>query len=326
MIKLSSKVTLKKIFSIYLTYYASSSSHTARAKRLDINRFLLFLSLKKGTVVEKIDFAVWTHASTQAFVDYLLESGEAPASVSRRLATLKHAGRIIAEKNKNFTNPAREVKPPRSALVRPKSLSNQAISQLNQSALKRYKDKPSFNRYRDQMIASFLVETGLRADEVRKIRLAQIDITISWIKNVRTKGRKFRSVYIPSTLKAALIKYLAALKKEISTKLPSLSNKLRMNVPLFPSFYKYTSSDPDTLILDPKTVYRAIKNLSSDEKLHPHLLRHSFADQLLNTSGDIRLVAQALGHSDIKTTMRYTERGQEELATAIEKKGIKTKQ
>jgi integrase/recombinase XerC len=55
-----------------------------------------------------------------------------------------------------------------------------------------------------------------------------------------------------------------------------------------------------------------------DTKLHPHLLRHTYATELLEGSKDIRLVAQALGHSDVRVTMRYTERGNEEVASALE--------
>jgi site-specific recombinase XerD len=68
-----------------------------------------------------------------------------------------------------------------------------------------------------------------------------------------------------------------------------------------------------------KSVWRAIRNYSLETKLHPHLLRHTFAVDLLDNSKDIRLVAQALGHSDVRITMRYTERGKEEVANAVEK-------
>ena len=66
-------------------------------------------------------------------------------------------------------------------------------------------------------------------------------------------------------------------------------------------------------------MWRAINELSLDKELHPHLLRHSYALDLLNSSNDIRLVAQALGHGDVRTTMRYTERSEEEIASALEK-------
>jgi integrase/recombinase XerD len=54
-------------------------------------------------------------------------------------------------------------------------------------------------------------------------------------------------------------------------------------------------------------------------------LRHTYATNLLDDSRDIRLVAQALGHSDVRITMRYTERGNEEVAEALEKSRSKKK-
>lgn len=67
-------------------------------------------------------------------------------------------------------------------------------------------------------------------------------------------------------------------------------------------------------------MYRAVRELSTELKLHPHLLRHSFALDLLDSSSDVRLVAQALGHSDVRVTMRYTERRDAEVAEALERK------
>ena len=74
-----------------------------------------------------------------------------------------------------------------------------------------------------------------------------------------------------------------------------------------------------------KSVWRAVNELCKEYDLHPHLLRHSYALDLLENSNDIRLVAQALGHSDVRITMRYTERSDEEVARALEKSRRKKK-
>ena len=65
-------------------------------------------------------------------------------------------------------------------------------------------------------------------------------------------------------------------------------------------------------------VFDKENELSANMPLHPHLLRHSYALELLESSNDVRLVAQALGHSDVRITMRYTERKDEEIAQALE--------
>ena len=83
---------------------------------------------------------------------------------------------------------------------------------------------------------------------------------------------------------------------------------------------KYVFSALHSFRLSAKTVYRAVAEPGEKVGLHihPHLLRHTFAHTLLDHSKDIRLVSQALGHSDVRTTMIYTEREDEQVGEAIE--------
>jgi site-specific recombinase XerD len=113
--------------------------------------------------------------------------------------------------------------------------------------------------------------------------------------------------------------YLNERAHELGRFFPKLSAAVDASLPLFISSYGASASDIKSFELSPKSVWRAIRSFSVDTKLHPHLLRHTYATNLLNDSRDIRLVAQALGHSDVRVTMRYTERGNEEVAEALEK-------
>lgn len=308
----------------YINYYASDDSHTARAKRLDLQHFVEFLkSYFSYKHAENIQLKDWDHSSIQRFVDHCLSQGQAPATVSRRLATIKHMGRTFAEKFPGFVNPAKEVKAPKIIPNRPKALDSLELEKINTKASLRKNLKSSFTRLRNQVIFEFMLDTGLRADEVRLLRISQLELssenTYQWIKNVRTKGRRFRNVYITSKIQAALSQYLKAREQELKPFFNPLTIASNRNLPLFISTYKATSSNPDSFLMGAKTLWRAINELSTDTKLHPHLLRHSYALDLLNSSNDIRLVAQALGHSDVRTTMRYTERKEEEVAQALER-------
>jgi integrase/recombinase XerC len=151
----------------------------------------------------------------------------------------------------------------------------------------------------------------------------QIDEKLEWLEEVRTKGRRFRNVYIPSAAKPLLESYLEARKHELKRFFPRLTEGASNRLPVFVSTHSAQSGDPDSFFMGAKSVWRAVRNCSVDTKLHPHLLRHTFATGLLDSSRDIRLVAQALGHSDVRITMRYTERTNEEVAEAIEKRGKK---
>ncbi|NMC62537.1 MAG: tyrosine-type recombinase/integrase [SAR324 cluster bacterium] len=314
------KTPLHSVIEYYIHYYASGSSHTAKAKQLDLQHFLNFLqSLKGYSKVEKLKLADWDHASVQRFVEDSLNHGEAPTSVARRLATLKHMGRTLSERFPGFINPAREVKSPKLRALVPKALEPDEIKAIREKAQIRLKEKSSFNRLRNQVLFDFMLDTGLRADEVRLLKLSQIDPDLEWIQSVRTKGKQYRNVYITSSMRPRLKKYLEARSQQLKRFYAKLSNAQDKALPLFISTYNANASDPGSFLMGAKSIWRAINELSRGTGLHPHLLRHSYAIDLLKSTNDVRLVAQALGHSDVRITMRYTERAQEDIAKALEK-------
>lgn len=304
----------------YVTLYAAGTGHTARAKHLDCDKFLDFLRrLKRTKEIEQLLVKDWDFSATQRFVDECLRQGEAPATVARRLATLKHMGRILAERLPGFINPAREVKPPRQQATRPKSIAGDEVKSIKESAESALSEKPSFARVRNNTLLKLLLDTGLRAEEVRLLKMSQLDQSLEWIRQVRTKGRRFRDVYVTSQMREDLKSYLSARTLELARVFPTLTRTQDAKLPLFISLYRSSISDPKSLEMGAKSVWRAIRSYSVNTKLHPHLLRHTYATELLEDSRDIRLVAQALGHSDVRVTMRYTERGNEEVAEALER-------
>lgn len=313
------KTPLLQVIDSYRRYYAAGNGHTARAKRLDLDRFIEFLTeFHACGLPEKLKVSHWDFSSVERFVDALLSRGEAPATVARRLATIKHMGRTLAEKVPGFINPAREVKAPVVQTLRPKALDDGEIHKVRRRAQDRLKEKKSFTRMRNEMLFNLLIDTGLRADEVRLLKLGQIDEDLEWIENVKTKGRRFRNVYINSDLREPLSEYLKVREEVLKKHYAKLSKKQNKSIPLFLSTYNSNIEKPDSFLMGAKSVWRAVNELSAGTALHPHLLRHSFAMELLDHSNDVRLVAQALGHSDVRTTMRYTERRDEEIAAAIE--------
>ncbi len=312
---------LTTVIESYIQYYASGDGHTARAKRLDLEHFLQFLT-KHCSVSDrrKLRLQDMDHSNINRFVEDCLRKGEAPSTVARRLATLKHMGRTLAEKLAGFTNPAREVKAPKIPTPRPKALSSIEVHKIEENAKKRTGEKNSFTRYRNQVLFLFLLDTGLRAEEVRLLRAGQLDDSLEWIHNVRTKGKRYRNVYISKRMRPLLKEYLEKRTHELLRFFEKVPVKVDRLLPVFPSNYRAKPQDPDSFLMGAKSIWRAINELSSDTPLHPHLLRHSYATELLESSKDVRLVSQALGHSDVRITMRYTERSDQEVAKAIEKK------
>ncbi|NDC37457.1 MAG: hypothetical protein EBZ48_05340 [Proteobacteria bacterium] len=313
-------LSLLSVIESYQRYYASGASHTARAKRLDLRHFTIFLSELHGfSTPEKLRVRHWDYSAVKQFVEHCLAKGESPATVSRRLATLKHMGRTLAERMPGFVNPAREVKAPRTDNPLPKALSRAEIESVRTRAAARQRQKNSFIRLRNTTIFNLLIDTGLRADEVRLIKFGQLDENLEWFEGVRTKGKRFRNVYITSEMRQGLAEYLKAREDVLLKFYQKLTRGENRHLPLFISTYDAVPGKPESFIMGAKTLWRAINELSAELHLHPHLLRHSFALDLLEDSNDIRLVSQALGHSDVRITMRYTERKDREIAAALER-------
>jgi site-specific recombinase XerD len=313
-------LSLTLVIEEYLHMYAEGRSHTARAKQIDCEKFIEFLKThRRASSRAELTVADWDHAATQTFIDRLLKLGESPATVSRRLATLKHMGRVLSERMPGFIHPAREVKPPRMQIARPQHVSQDEITEIRERMQSTPTGKRPFSTIRNQTLLNLLLDTGLRADEIRCLTMAQLDDKLEWIRKVRTKGRRFRDVYITTEMRPALRTYLEARAQELARFFPKLSPSTNSRLPLFISSHGANPAQPHSFEVSPKSIWRIIRSCSVDTKLHPHLLRHTYAVDLLDTSRDIRLVAQALGHSDVRVTMRYTERGKEEVAAALEK-------
>lgn len=321
---------LKSVFESYLHYYASGESHTARAKRYDLQHFLDFLVERFGSA-DTILVSDWTMQVTKDFVDSRLSRGEAPTTVARRLATIKHLGRTLAERVHGFVNPAREVKGPVVPVARPQGLTQEETSLLREAARREVEEKErSFNALRNQFLLELLLGTGLRADEVRLLTLGQVSEDYEWLKNVKTKGRRYRNVYVSTELRPLFERYIAAREHEIRKRFSGyaqLTPAERARIPVVVSFHSASLMTPASFGVAPKTIWRIVAGFSAKAQriagtavanLHPHRLRHTFAHGLLDSSRDVRLVAQALGHSDVRTTMRYTERSDDEIADAIE--------
>lgn len=312
--------SFEKVVDEYLNFFASSSSHTARAKLIDLRDFLTFLAKHRKLKLEgALKVAHWDHSSVNAFVEALLDRGFAPASVARRLATLKHLGRTLAENIIGFVNPAKEAKAPKATLDKPKSLARSETESTVDLLTKSLGPKTKFDKVRAATLFQFILETGLRAEECRLLRKIQISEDLKWIKNVRTKGKKFRNVYVSSSLQPVLERYLECRALELRRFFPELKPNIDARLPVFISNYKANPNDVDSFLMGAKTLWRIINAQSKGQNLHPHLLRHSFAMNLLESSNDVRLVSQALGHSDVRVTMRYTQRRDEDVAEAVEK-------
>ena len=140
---------------------------------------------------------------------------------------------------------------------------------------------------RNKLIIHLLLDTGVRVSELVNIKVHDIDVEERIIK-VFGKGSKERFVFFTSKTKELLTNYLIKRKEK------AITDNLLIN-------YKGEK-------LTERSVQKIIKLVGEKIGLdiHPHLLRHTFATDLLNKGADIRMIQELLGHENLDTTQIYT--------------------
>lgn len=147
---------------------------------------------------------------------------------------------------------------------------------------------------RDLAILELLFSTGLRISELCSLSIDDVDLTRDEF-SVRGKGDKVRVVFLSDAAKVAIKNYLAARKD--------------MDDALFIRYGKKAHVGEDSRVT-PRTVQRLLKSYAIKagitRKVTPHVIRHSFATDLLSNGADLRSVQALLGHANIGTTQIYT--------------------
>lgn len=153
-------------------------------------------------------------------------------------------------------------------------------------------NKKHYLYWRDFFIVALLYATGIRREELAKIKLSDIDLKIGTI-TVSGKGNKVRIVPVGDNTLEDLKKYLPQreiLLKEKMTKSP----------------YLFLNRSGNQLSV--RSVDRLVKKFANGKGMDftPHTLRHSFATHLLENGADLMLIKEILGHSSLSTTQKYT--------------------
>lgn len=153
-------------------------------------------------------------------------------------------------------------------------------------------------KYRDKAILETLFSTGLRVSELASLKKDDINLNKDEF-TVRGKGSKLRVVFLSNQAKHWLKKYLEV-RKDMSRYLFTNHDKAGTK----------RNKQKDDQGLTPRTVQRIVQKYAKlagiTKKITPHVLRHSFATDLLQNGADIRSVQTMLGHSSITTTQIYT--------------------
>jgi integrase/recombinase XerD len=230
-------------------------------------------------------------ATTEEIESYLAElraAGRSGATLARRLAALRSFFRHQALIGARDDNPAAAVPPPRRARKLPRTLSPGEAERLIEAAA-----GTTPRAFRDGALVELLYGAGLRVSEAVGLERASVDLDERLVRCVG-KGGKERVVPIGRRGAEALRRYLARGR-------PFLDRRHR------PELFLNSRGGPLTRAGAFLILRKLAERAGLDPaRVHPHLLRHSFATHLLEGGADLRSVQEMLGHADLATTELYT--------------------
>lgn len=208
-------------------------------------------------------------------------------SISRLLSSWRGFFDYLINRHQFKHNPANGLRAPKSAKKLPKALSiEQAIKLVDI-------DEQDPLSIRDHAILELFYSSGLRLSELVALDIGQLDF-VEGTATVTGKGNKTRIVPLGTQAMTAIQQWLATrnhlVKQSIDNQAVFISKQGKR--------------------ISTRNVQSRLKNWAVkqgiDSSVHPHMLRHSFASHVLQSSGDLRAVQEMLGHANISTTQVYT--------------------
>ena len=269
------------------------SPRTRDAYRRDLERY--------SSELERLEIKDPARANehvVRGFIARLHRQGLGGRSIQRVLSALRGFYRWLMREGLARHNPAAAVRAPRSGKKLPATLDTDAVTRL----LDFEADTPL--AVRDQAIMELFYSSGLRLSELAALRWDQVD-TASGLVTVTGKGNKTRMVPVGACATKALQRW----------------QKVRGNFAGFdePCIFVSQRGKPISVRTIQERIRYWAKKQGLPQQVYPHLLRHSFASHLLESSGDLRAVQELLGHADISTTQVYTHLDFQHLASVYDK-------
>ena len=268
-----------KEYLIFISQVKNLSKNTTNAYERDLKKLAKFINDLNLSNYSEINNEICS-----AWIGNLYSQDNNPRSIQRHLSSAKGFFRFLKKNNLIESSPFELVSAPKSPSNLPEVLSPEDVEQL-------LNFKPSnLIEIRDMAIVELMYSSGLRVSETVNINMGDFEEDMTFLR-VLGKGAKTRIVPLGRFAVTAINNWIIE-REKIVTKSEALflnSKGARLSI---------------------RSVQLRLKKMATKQGLppiHPHMLRHSFATHMLESSGDLRTIQELLGHSSLSTTQIYTK-------------------
>jgi len=264
----------------FLLQLSDLSENTRSAYQRDLNSLACFLTKHKISAWQDVGLS-----DIRSYVATRHRQGVSGRSLQRSLSSIRRFFNFLTDEGLQTSNPAEVIKAPKSPRKLPKVLNTDEADNL----LEIQSDDPL--AIRDLAMMELMYSSGLRVSELASLDLSDLDLHTAQV-HVTGKGNKQRIVPVGTKAIDAIRNWL-----------PLRQDYLKDNNPAI--FLSRHGKRISIRSIQQRFRHWGVKQ-NLNNSIHPHMLRHSFASHMLESSGDLRAVQELLGHSDISTTQVYT--------------------
>lgn len=270
--------------------------NTIKAYRYDIMQFIDMIA---PFPVQSI-----TTDDIERFLSKLSENNYSAKTFSRKISCIREFYKFMQSEGVIPENPANKIRTPKVGKSLPLFLTTEEVERICDIAQK----ERTFTWLRMGVMIKLMYSSGLRVSELVSLPENAINYDLSQIL-ICGKGSKERVVPVSKEVINYVIEYMEYRKDAIGNS---------KNTWMFPSLRSMSGHmTRDGFFKNLKKL--AIKAGISPQKVHPHVLRHSFATRLVNNSADLRSIQKMLGHENVSTTEIYTHITTDKLVDEVKK-------
>jgi len=267
----------------YLTTERAASENTMSSYMRDLRQLQDYLHQEKGSTLSAV-----SEADLRAYIEHLREAGKSVSTIARNIASWKNFYQYLIQQNIIQENPARGLSAGKAEHKLPEILSNREVELLLQQP--RATDAKGT---RDKAMLELMYATGIRVSELIELNVSDVNLQTGSIGCYSKNRERFIPMY----------PYAVSILKDYLDHVRSSMISSEENEALFVNMSGERMSR--------QGFWKIIKYYQNKAKIKkditPHMLRHSFAAHLLENGADLKSVQKMLGHSDISSTLFYTQ-------------------